>query len=344
MDRGSLASLAAVICAAGIAVAALADAGRSGSTGPTPTEPGAAAPTTAPRSIGSVSERLARLPLVERGRFAGRITARVAACGWREIDLATGAQRDPAPPGQCPLWQPGWRYGYQFEVEQSARAPIVRAIDVIAVDGRRVARIEPPATPNRGSAGTPAGRFALCLGGARPRTLLYRVGRPDGAVAACPPVAFDERFVFADGRRLLDEDGAVVLDAAGTVFPLPAGASAVIARATITAYDGDGAAAYVWRLPRALAGSRVVEVTGDSRTLVLRVHAVNAADIVVARRGADEVSYTRFGTVISAHPAPDGRHVAAVIAGVAVILDAATLAPLARLALPPGAVVADWRM
>ena len=62
-----------------------------------------------------------------------------------------------------------------------------------------------------------------------------------------------------------------------------------------------------------------------------------------ARRGAAEASYTRFGTVIGAHPAPDGRHVAAVISGVAVILDAATLAPLARLALPPGAVIADWR-
>ena len=47
-------------------------------------------------------------------------------------------------------------------------------------------------------------------------------------------------------------------------------------------------------------------------------------------------------SVLSVWMAPDGRSVAAVVAGVPVILDAGTLIPRARLELEPGASLEAW--
>lgn len=60
------------------------------------------------------------------------------------------------------------------------------------------------------------------------------------------------------------------------------------------------------------------------------------------RDGTDEVGRTQIGTVLTARVAPDGRSLAAVVAGVPVILDAATLAPVARLAIEPEAALVAW--
>ena len=46
--------------------------------------------------------------------------------------------------------------------------------------------------------------------------------------------------------------------------------------------------------------------------------------------------------MLTARTAPDGRSLAAVIAGVPVVLDAATLAPTARLAIEPEAALVAW--
>jgi hypothetical protein len=54
------------------------------------------------------------------------------------------------------------------------------------------------------------------------------------------------------------------------------------------------------------------------------------------------VGRTEIGTVLTARVSPDGRWLAAVIAGVPVVLDAATLAPVARLQVEPESALVAW--
>ena len=146
MDGGRLASIAAVLAVAGVAAASLVDSRSSGGTprAAATTRPATTAPPadTVP-DVGTLTDQLERLPAIVPGELRGRIHRRLAACQWRATDLATGADDDVTPPGRCPLWVPGWRYAFQFAVEQSANAPIIRGI-VVRAGTREVGRIRVP--------------------------------------------------------------------------------------------------------------------------------------------------------------------------------------------------------
>ena len=347
MNAGRLATFAVVLVVAVVAGASLADTRRTG----VAAEPSPPAATTAAAerdrvtAIGSLADRLERLPVVEPGTYAGRIHRRLAACRWLATDLATGAEEDLTPPGRCPLWLPGWRYAFMFSFEQSANALSVRAVDVF--QGTRPAgRIELPHEPTGGAAGTPRGWFALCLRGDRPETRIYRGARLVRRVPACGPVAFGEEFLFQDGARFRDAGGRVVLDLGDPpVYVQPAvnGLVVVVAQGTVAVYRGRRRIRS-FPLPEGVPAAAVVDsdTSEQGETVVLQFHAVSAADIVVFRAGTDAVGRTQIGTVLRARVAPDGRSVAAVVAGVPVVLDATTLAPGARLALEPEAALMAW--
>ena len=237
MDGGRLASLAAVLAVAGVAAASLAD---SRSSGGAPRAAATTQPATTPPpadtvpAVGTLTDQLERLPAVAPGELRGRIHRRLPACQWRSTDLATGADDDVTPPGRCPLWVPGWRYAFQFAVEQSANAPIIRGI-VVRAGTREVGRIRVPEEVTGGAAGTPGGRLALCLHGSRDETRVYTGARLDRIVPACDPVAFGEEFLFQDGGRFRDDDGRVVLDLGRPpVFVHP------VASGLVVAVTGDG--------------------------------------------------------------------------------------------------------
>ncbi len=346
MNAGHLATAAVVLVVAGVAVAALADSRGAG----VAAEPQPATVTTDTErdratAIGTLADQLGRLPTVGVGDFAGRIHRRLPACRWQATALATGAEEDLTPEGRCPLWLPGWRYAFGFAVEQSANAPIVRAVDVFE-GTRSTGRIDVPLQPTGGAAGTPRGQFALCLQGDRQETRLYRGARLLRTVRACGPVAFGEEFLFQDGARFHDADGRVVLDLGDPeVYVQPAvnGLVVVAALREVSVYRGRRRIRS-FPLPAGVTAGAIVDsdASEDGRTVVLRFHAVSAADIVVLRDGTDEVGRTQIGTVLTARVAPDGRSLAAVVAGVPVILDAATLAPVARLAIEPEAALVAW--
>jgi hypothetical protein len=349
VDRGRLASIAAVIVVAGVAVASLADSRSSGgstraavSTSPATTAP---PPKTTP-DVGSLTEQLERLPAVAPGELQGRIHRRLPACQWRSTDLATGADDDVTPPGRCPLWVPGWRYAFQFAVEQSANAPIIRGI-VVREGAKAVGRIRVPEEVTGGAAGTPGGRLALCLHAERDETRIYTGARLDRIVPACDPVAFGEEFLFQDGARFRDADGRVVLDLGRPpVFVDP------VANGLVVAVTGDDRLR-VYRgrrllheraLPPGLRETDVLDADADrdGGTVVLRVRRELESDLAVVPMRADTSEESRVGSVLSVWMAPDGRSVAAVVAGVPVILDAGTLIPRARLELEPGASLEAW--
>lgn len=347
MNAGRLATVAVVVAAAGVAGASLVDSGRARrhplKIAPTPT--GTAATPDPAAAVGSLAERLDRLPLVQRGALDGRIHRRLPACRWQATDLGTGVESDLTPSGLCPLWLPGWRYAFVFAVEQSANAPIIRAVDVFR-GARHEGRIELPEEPTGGAAGTPLGRFALCLRGDAPETRVYRRARLVRRVPACGPVAFGEEFLFRDGARFRDADGRVVLDfhdPALYVQPAVNGLVVVAARGRVAVYRGRHRIRS-FPLPDGLAAANVVDsdASDAGRTVVLRFHAVSAADIAVFRAGTDAVGRTEIGTVLTARVSPDGRWLAAVIAGVPVVLDAATLAPVARLQVEPESALVAW--
>jgi hypothetical protein len=351
VDGGRLASIAAVLVVAGVAAASLVDSRGSG------TAPRAAATattrpaTTAPApdavtAVGTLTDQLERLPTASPGELQGRIHRRLAACQWRATDLATGADHDVTPPGRCPLWVPGWRYAFQFAVEQSANAPIVRGI-VIRAGAREVGRIRVPEAVTGGAAGTPGGRLALCLHGTQDATRVYTGARLDRIVPACDPVAFGEEFLFRDGARFRDADGRVVLDLGRPpVFAQP------LASGLVVAVTGDGRL-LVFRgrrllrsrpLPAGLQETDVLDADADrdGGTVVLRIRRGLQSDLAVVPMRGSGVEESRVGSVLSAWMSPDGRSVAAVVAGVPVVLDAATLIPRARLPLEPGASLQAW--
>ena len=172
MNAGHLATAAVVLAVAGVAVASLVDSGRAdvGRRAASPlggdrradrvdAGPGGR-DRLAGRAAGAAADRSSR------GRSPGRIARRLPACRWASTDLATGADTDVTPPGRCPLWLPGWRYSFEFAVEQSANAPIVRGVTVR--EGTRAAgSIELPHEPTGGAAGT-AGRPVRAVPARRP--------------------------------------------------------------------------------------------------------------------------------------------------------------------------------
>jgi hypothetical protein len=297
-------------------------------------------------AVGTLTDQLERLPAVVPGELRGRIHRRLAACQWRATDLATGADDDVTPPGRCPLWVPGWRYAFQFAVEQSANAPIIRGI-IVRAGPREVGRIRVPEAVTGGAAGTPGGRLALCLHGARDETRIYTGARLDRIVPACDPVAFGEEFLFQDGARFRDADGRVVVDLGRPpVFAHPVASGLVV---VVTA--DDHLRVYRGRrllhdrtLPDGLHETDVLDADADrdGGSVVLRIRRGFQSDLAVGALRADDVQESRVGSVLSAWMAPDGRSVAAVVAGVPVILDAGTLIPRARLPLEPGASLEAW--
>lgn len=346
MNAGRLATAAVMLVVAGVAVASLADTRRAGvAADPQPPPVTADAERERVTAVGTLADQLRRLPAVGIGDLAGRIHRRLPACRWQATDLATGAEEDLTPRGRCPLWLPGWRYAFAFSVEQSANAPIVRAVDVFE-GAHATGRIDLPLEPTGGAAGTPRGRFALCLRGDRQETRLYRGATFVKTVRACGPVAFGEEFLFQDGARFSAADGRVVLDLGDPrpyVQPAVNGLVVIAAHGDVSVYRGRRRIRSFPLPDRVTAGAIVdSDVSEDGRTVVLRFHAVSAADIVVLRAGTDDVGRTQIGTVLTARVAPDGRSLAAVVAGVPVVLDAATLAPVARLAIEPEAALIAW--
>ena len=251
------------------------------------------------------------------------------------------------PPGRCPLWLPGWRYSFEFAVEQSANAPIVRSVTVR--EGTRVAgSIDLPHEPTGGAAGTAGGQFALCLRGERSETRIYRAGRFVRRVPACGPVAFGSEFLFRDAGVFSDALGRVVLDFGEPApFVQPTSNGLVVAVAIrdrrVDVYRGRKRIRS-YPLPDGVTTASVLDTdaANGGKAVLLRVQKGGAADILVLHEETAKVDRTTIGSVLTARLSPDGRSVAAVIAGVPVILNSRTLAPVARLAIEPEAELESW--
>jgi hypothetical protein len=349
VDGGRLATIAVVLAVAGVAGASLID-GRGSDGAPaatTESPPTTTAVAPAPNALGSLAEQLSRLPPVTAGQLPGKIHRRLPTCRWRVTDLATGDDRDITPGGgRCPLWLPGWRYAFSFAVEQSANAPIVRGIRVVA-GARQVGRIRVPEAVTGGAAGTPGGRLALCLRGTDDTTRVYTGARLQRIVAECDPVAFGEEFLYQTGGRFRDADGRVVLDLGRPpLFVHPVGNGL-----TVVATSDDRLQVYRGRrllherpLPDGLTETSVLDADADKAgdAVVLRIRRNLESDLAVVRMTGGDVQESHVGAVLSTWMAPDGRSVAAVVAGIPVVLDAETLIPRGRLTLEDGASLQAW--
>jgi hypothetical protein len=348
MNAGGLATVAVVLTVAGVAGASLVDAGRGGGGGSGAGKTATATVETTPdlpAAIGTLGDRLLGLPLVAPGTFVGRLVRRQPACRWLMTDLATGEETDVTPPGRCPLWRPGWRYSFEFAVEQSANAPIVRGVEV-REGTRSVGRIDLPHEPTGGAAGTPGGAFALCLRGEHNETRIYFAARLVRRVAACGPVAFGGEFLFRDAGRFRDARGRTVLDFGEPApFVQPTGNGLVVAVAIaagrVDVYRGRRRIKS-FPLPAGVTTASVLDTDASAtgQVVLIRVLTNGAADLLVLR--GRTVERTRVGSVLNARLSPDGRAVAAVVAGVAVLLDAVTLAPVAQLGIGAEADLAAW--
>ncbi len=166
-------------------------------------------------------------------------------------------------------------------------------------------------------------------------------------VPACDPVAFGEEFLFQDGGRFRDADGRVVLDLGRPpvfVHPVPNGL-------IVVATGDDRLQVYRGRrllheqpLPADLHETSVLDADADATgdAVVLRIRRGLQSDLAVVRMTGGDAQESHVGSVLSVWMAPDGRSVAAVVAGVPVVLDAETLIPRGRLTLEDGASLEAW--
>jgi hypothetical protein len=302
----------------------------SGGTARSATAVGAPASTASLPSLGSFAEQLARLPPVAPGELVGVLDVFADDCSPDQIDLGT-FERVSTETETCAA--PGAKYGTRGIDDSDTR------FEVIDLDGRAVETVAVPS--GWFFSGSTRDGIVFCNDAAT-RARLRRFLGTTRRLPSCPlGRTRDGRLLFAsaDHRSVVDERGHRFATMAGH---LP--------RVTEIRPIGDGLLAVnteLYRNGRRIASyGKDVSILGassDGSVALLRRNDSEA--LVVHHRGVphalskDLAQVTASGVV-----APDGRRILLQREGqAAIVLDAATRRPLARLEIVAGDFVFDWR-
>jgi hypothetical protein len=327
--RAALVALAAAaVVAAGTLASREGPIGGGGAERAATTETSSAAGTTSRASLGTMSERLARLPAVAPGNLTGLLDfADHDGCWQRTINLAT-LESGGVPPGICvPV---GGSYG------QRRPGDDVGGIHIVDRSGRLTETVAPP--EGLSLWGVTRGGVVFCHGFLEGPARIRRFGSGSARLPGCPLTESQNGLVFAGpGRRsILDESGRrlVALRQPLRDFPAirPIGDALLAVDSDLY---GHGRLVASYDEPDAI----LLGASRDGRVALLSV----GAGLIVERDGTahpvDPAVATRGGVV-----APDGSRVLVQHdQTLLVVLDAATLRPVANLPLGDRADVRDWR-
>ncbi len=297
-------------------------------------EPGTTPATTAAnatRELGSLGDQLRRLPPLAPGDLQGVLYIASSNCTRQAIDLRTLAIR-PVAGRPCPAGCVTAPRGCVVLRPQGGLGPQILLPD----DPRKVDELLRHQWLDWGV--TPDGRVQCATDFPKHA----RLRRPDGRVMPLPSCPLLEtaagRLVFAEAgrRRIVDEAGRLIA-------PLPA----PTASRPILVF-GDGMAAVGTRLYR--HGRQIVSfpealgsiVSGDRTGRVAIVADATQTHLTVHVHGVShriDIALATTGGAV----APDGRTILLQHGpSLLIVLDAATLRPIARLDLSAGAQLVDW--
>jgi len=304
----------------------------SGGTARSATAVGAPVSTASLPTLGSISDQLARLPAVAPGELVGVLDVVAPGdCSPDQVDLGT-FERTVTNPDACA--ELGAKYGYRggdFPDDE---------VDVVDLDGRAVETVAVPSGWH--FAGVTREGIVFCIddGGAT-RARLRRFLGTTTRLPSCPVGRTgDGRLLFAsaDGRSVFDERGHRI---ATLAEPL---------HTTDVHSIGDGLFAVgneLYRDGRRIAsygkGLSILGASSDGRVALLRRFETD--ELLVHHGGVPHVlSKDLTGVSGSGVVAPDGGRILINRDGEpAIVIDAATRRPLARLDIVAGDFVVDWR-
>ena len=335
--RVVLAGLAAAAVFVGGSVATrdgpLGGKAESGETARSATADGVPPSTASLPTLGSISDQLARLPAVAPGELAGVLDVGAEDCSPDHVDLRT-FERASTHADNCAA--PGAKFGIRYR-EVTDDEVIVRDLH-----GRQADAVAVPS--GWFFSGFTREGLVFCIddGGAT-RARLRRFLGTTTRLPSCPlGHTRDGRLLFAsaDSRSLIDERGHRIATMAGH---LP--------RITEIRPIGDGLLAVnteLHRNGRRIAsygkGLAIVGASSDGSVALLRRN--ETGELVVHHSGVSHAlskdltgDFAGSGVV-----APDGgRILIQRDRGAAIVIDAATRRPLARLEIVAGDFVFDWR-
>ena len=281
-------------------------------------------------TLGSVSDQLARLPAVAPGELAGVLDVFAEHCSPDHVDLGT-LERVSTPTDICAA--SGAKYGFRGGDWPENR------VDVVDLDGRPVETVAVPSGWD--FAGVTREGIVFCIeeeGATRAR--LRRFLGTTSRLPSCPVgQTGDGRplFASADYRSVFDERGHRIATLARRLH-------------TDVRTIGDGLLAVSNELHRngrriATYGKGLSILGASSDGSVVLLQRDETRELVVHHRGVPHVlSKDLTGVAGSGVVAPDGgRILLQRDLGAAIVIDAATRRPLARLEIVTGDLVFDWR-
>jgi hypothetical protein len=288
------------------------------------------APATSQASLATMSERLARLPDVAPGALLGVLHFRGdEGCAGQTVDLATMGWSSP-PPGLCVA--AGGRFGIRMsELEDEARRIRVRDLD-----GRVTEAVTPP--EEWGLWGVARDGLIFCAGFGSGPARIRRFGGGSAPLPDCPIAQGPDGLLFPGPARasILDETGRRVV---ALREPLPVLPRIRVIGDRLIAVDGDlyvdGVLAVSYPDPRAI----VLGASRDGGVMLVSI----GGRLVVYRQGTAHVIDGSLATGAGAVAADGTRVLVAHDESLLVLLNAATLQPVARLRIDPAAALLDWR-
>ena len=298
---------------------------------PATTADGATAPTTSLPALGTLSDRLARLPEVAPGDLAGLLDFGGSGCEQVTLDLATfdvtGTERD-----VCAV--PGAKFGVRLR--DVRRNP--DELGVVDLEGRPAETVAVPAGWDWW--GMARDGIVFCRGSDGPGRL-RRFGGGSTALPSCPLTQARDGLLFLgrDRRSIVDQAGRRLaaqrdrISRFASVRPFGDGLLAI----DTDLFGPDGRRLGSFDDPDGL----VVGASHDGR--VVLVSEAAGTRLILYRDGKphdiDQALATRGGLV-----SPDGRQVLVQRdARLLIELDATTLRPLGRLLLDRRGELLDWR-
>jgi hypothetical protein len=289
------------------------------------------APTASLAGLGSLADRLARLPAVAPGELAGVLYT--AGCPPATLDLDT--LETATPPGEV-CAAPGARFGVRLsDLEETDRE-----LSVVDLNGRPVETVLAP--DGWDVFGLARQGIVFCRADERPGGRLRRFGGGTVRLPSCPLARTRAGLLLypgADGRSVIDERGRRV---AAVARPVKAGVSGV-------REFGDGLLAVdheLYRDGRRIASyDEAITVFSASRDgKVALLHGTDGSEVRLFVYHHGDL-HVLDGELIQGGPgvvAPDGQRILVQPDSTTMIeIDPATLRPLARLETVD--LVVDWR-
>jgi hypothetical protein len=303
----------------------------SGGTARSATAVGASVSTASLPTLGSISDQLARLPAVAPGELVGVLDVFAGDCSPDQVDLGT-FERASAHTEICAA--PGAKYGFRggddFPEDQ---------VDVVDLDGRAVETVAVPSGWHLWGVARDGVVFCVDDRGTT-RARLRRFLGTTTRLPSCPVgKTRDGRLLFAsaDYRSLIDERGRRIATLAGRLDTdiRPIGDDLLAVNNELHR-NGRRIASYG-------EGLSILGASSDGSVALLRRDETD--ELVVHYRGVPHALRKDLtGVSGSGVVAPDGGRILLNRDGeAAIVIDAATRRPLARLDIVAGDFVFDWR-